>query len=131
VKEMPLMREQLPLLFDRLHATPVGPGWRSSASTSRWTWAASRQLVLKYLNANFEDLFGSLMSSLKLGGSVALADRRQRRADPGGAVLPADGLGQVRRPRAGTGAAAPAPGSTASPTRPTRCWASTCAASCW
>jgi predicted PurR-regulated permease PerM len=32
-----------------------------------------KAFVLKYLNTNFEDLFASLLSSLKLGGSVALA----------------------------------------------------------
>jgi predicted PurR-regulated permease PerM len=35
--------------------------------------ASIKAFVLKYLNANFEDAFGSLLSSLKLGGSVALA----------------------------------------------------------
>jgi predicted PurR-regulated permease PerM len=35
--------------------------------------ASIKTFVVKYLNANVEDAFGSVMSSLQLGGSVALA----------------------------------------------------------
>ncbi|MHB1249825.1 MAG: AI-2E family transporter, partial [Polaromonas sp.] len=35
--------------------------------------ASIKLFVVKYLNANFDGAFGSVMSSLKLGGSVALA----------------------------------------------------------
>ena len=35
--------------------------------------ASIKAFVLKYLNANYEEALGSLLSSLKLGGSVALA----------------------------------------------------------
>jgi len=71
-KELPLLREQVPLLADRLN-TELAPwlarfGFRVSLDV-----ASIKAFVLKYLNANFEDVFGSLLSSLKLGGSVALA----------------------------------------------------------
>lgn len=71
-KELPLLREQVPLLADRLN-TELAPwlaklGFRVSLDV-----ASIKAFVLKYLNANFEDAFGSLLSSLKLGGSVALA----------------------------------------------------------
>ena len=71
-KELPLMREQVPLLLDSLRAT-LKPflaqfGLRFSLEVS-----SIKSFVLKYLSANFEDAFGSLISSLKLGGSVAFA----------------------------------------------------------
>jgi hypothetical protein len=53
-----------------LHATRCGPGWRSSASTSRWTSTACGQL-LQYLQGNYEDALRLLVSSLKVGGSFA------------------------------------------------------------
>lgn len=70
-KELPLLREQVPLLADRLN-TELAPwlakfGFRVSLDV-----ASIKSFVLKYLNANFEDAFGSLLSSLKLGGSVAM-----------------------------------------------------------
>ena len=71
-KEIPLMREQLPLLADKFN------GWLSPLLAKYGFKAALdvdsiKAFVLKYLNANFEDLFASVLSSLKLGGSVALA----------------------------------------------------------
>lgn len=71
-KEIPLMRDQVPVLLDRLNewAKPLlaQMGLRVSLDV-----ASLKGFVLKYLNANFEDAFGSLLASLKLGGSVALA----------------------------------------------------------
>ena len=71
-KEIPLMREQLPLLADKFN------GWLTPLLAKYGFKAALdvdsiKAFVLKYLNANFEDLFASVLSSLKLGGSVALA----------------------------------------------------------
>ena len=71
-KEIPMMREQLPLLADKFN------GWLSPLLGKYGLKVALdvesiKAFVVKYLNANFEDLFGSVMSSLKLGGSVALA----------------------------------------------------------
>lgn len=71
-KEVPLMREQVPLLFDRLNGAlkPMLAQWGLPFSLDV---ANIKAFVLKYLNANFEDAFGSVMASLKLGGSVAFA----------------------------------------------------------
>ena len=71
-KEVPLMREQLPLLADKFN------GWLSPLLAKygfnvKLDVESIKAFVFKYLNTNFEDLFASLMSSLKLGGSVALA----------------------------------------------------------
>ncbi len=70
-KEVPLMREQLPLLAAKFNdwLTPLAAqlGVKVSLDVT-----SIKGFVLKYLNANFEDAFGSILSSLKLGGSVAL-----------------------------------------------------------
>ncbi|MCJ0764198.1 AI-2E family transporter [Variovorax terrae] len=71
-KELPLMREQVPILADRLNAW-LSPWLAQYGFKVSLDVASIKTFVLKYLNANFEDAFGSLMSSLKLGGSVALA----------------------------------------------------------
>jgi predicted PurR-regulated permease PerM len=71
-KELPVLREQVPLLADRLN-TSLAPWLAQFGIHVALDVASIKAFVLKYLNANFEDLFGSLMSSLKLGGSVALA----------------------------------------------------------
>ena len=70
-KEVPLMREQLPLLADKFNdwLSPLLAQYGVKVSLDV---NSIKAFVLKYLNANFEDAFGSLMSSLKLGGSVAL-----------------------------------------------------------
>lgn len=71
-KELPLMREQVPVLLDGLNAS-LKPllgqlGLKFSLDVN-----SIKAFVLKYLSANFEDAFGSVISSLKLGGSVAFA----------------------------------------------------------
>jgi predicted PurR-regulated permease PerM len=70
-KEVPLMREQLPLLAEKLNSwlVPLAKEYGFKVSLDV---ASIKAFVLKYLNANFEDAFSSLLSSLKLGGSVAL-----------------------------------------------------------
>jgi predicted PurR-regulated permease PerM len=71
-KELPLLREQVPVLIDSLNTmlqTLVGAMGHSAVAGC----GASRPSCMKYLNANFEDAFGSLMASLKIGGSVALS----------------------------------------------------------
>lgn len=50
---------------------------------------------MKYLNANVEDAFGSVLASVKIGGSVAFLPYWQCHPDSGGAVLPVDGLGPL------------------------------------
>lgn len=71
-KELPLMREQVPLLFDRLNNW-LKPLMEQLGIPFALDTANIKAFVLTYLNANFEDAFGSLMASVKLGGSVAFA----------------------------------------------------------
>jgi predicted PurR-regulated permease PerM len=71
-KEVPLMREQVPLLADRLN-TGLIPWLAQFGIQVSLDVASIKAAALKYLNANYEDALGSLLSSLKLGGSVALA----------------------------------------------------------
>ena len=70
-KEIPLMREQLPLLADHANAW-LSPLLAQYGFNLTLDVASIKAFVLKYLNTNFEDAFASLLSSLKLGGSVAL-----------------------------------------------------------
>jgi predicted PurR-regulated permease PerM len=71
-KELPLMRDQLPGLLDKLDAAikPLMAQWGVHVNLDM---ANIKAFVTKYLNANFEDAFGSLLTSVKLGGSVAFA----------------------------------------------------------
>jgi predicted PurR-regulated permease PerM len=71
-KELPLMREQLPALLEQLSrsAQPLLQQWGFHVSLDV---ASVKAFVLKYLNANVEDALGSVLTSVKLGGSVAVA----------------------------------------------------------
>ena len=71
-KELPLLREQVPVLADRLN-NALGPWLAQFGIKVSLDVESIKAFVVKYLNANFEDAFGSVLSSLKLGGSVALA----------------------------------------------------------
>lgn len=71
-KEIPLMREQIPLLADRISAG-LTPWLAQFGIKVSLDMGSLKALALKYLNANYQDMFGSLLSSLRLGGSVALA----------------------------------------------------------
>jgi predicted PurR-regulated permease PerM len=72
VKELPLMRDQLPILLDKLDVAikPLMAQWGVHVTLDM---ANIKAFVTKYLNANFEDAFGSVLTSVKLGGSVAFA----------------------------------------------------------
>lgn len=70
-RELPLLREQLPLLAERLNNS-LGPWLAQFGINLSLDVASIQTFVVKYLNANAEDTFGSVLSSLKLGGSVAL-----------------------------------------------------------
>jgi predicted PurR-regulated permease PerM len=71
-KELPLLREQLPLLADRINSV-LSP-WLAQFGIKVSLDGKSLQVFLiKYLNANVEEAVGSVLTSLKLGGSVALA----------------------------------------------------------
>ena len=71
-KEIPLMREQLPLLADKFNAwfAPLAQQYGLKLALDV---GSIKAFVIKYLSANFEDALGSVLTSLKLGGSVALA----------------------------------------------------------
>jgi predicted PurR-regulated permease PerM len=71
-KELPLMRDQLPAMMESVNraVAPLLKQWGVQVSLDG---ASLKAFVLKYFSANVEDVFGSLMTSLKLGGSVALA----------------------------------------------------------
>ena len=71
-KELPMMRQQLPLLADRLN-TGLSPWLAQFGIQVALDVGSIKAFALKYLNANYEEALGSVMSSLKLGGSVALA----------------------------------------------------------
>jgi predicted PurR-regulated permease PerM len=71
-KELPLMRDQVPLLVERLN-TDLTPWLAQFGIKVSLDVASIKAVALKYLNANYEEMFGSVLSSLKLGGSVALA----------------------------------------------------------
>ena len=71
-KEIPLLREQVPLLADRI-TNGLTPWLAQFGIKVSLDIGSLKALALKYLNANYDDVFGSLLSSLKLGGSVALA----------------------------------------------------------
>ncbi len=70
-KEIPLMQAQLPLLADAFNAW-LAPWAAQYGFKVALDVASIKAFVLKYLNANFEDMFAQVLSSLKLGGSVAL-----------------------------------------------------------
>ena len=71
-KEIPLMREQVPLLAERL-STGLAPWLAQFGIKVSLDLGSLKALAMKYLNANYEDMFGSLLSSLQVGGSLALA----------------------------------------------------------
>jgi predicted PurR-regulated permease PerM len=71
-KELPLMRDQIPLLADRLSGW-LQPLLNDLGIQVALDLASVKAFALKYLNANFEEGLGSVLSSLRIGGSVAVA----------------------------------------------------------
>ncbi|MDR3451234.1 MAG: AI-2E family transporter [Rhodoferax sp.] len=71
-KELPLMRDQVPVLLDRLSGW-IEPLLAQFGVKVSLDVASIKGLMLQYLNGNVGETLGSLLSSLKLGGSVALA----------------------------------------------------------
>jgi predicted PurR-regulated permease PerM len=70
-KEVPLMREQVPVMFDRLNDM-LAPKLRQLGMPVALDLASLQERLTRYLNANYRDALASLLPSLKLGGSVAL-----------------------------------------------------------
>ncbi len=71
-KELPLLREQVPKLADSLSAN-LTPWLKQLGFNVSLELSSLKALALKYLNANYEDALASLLTSVRLGGSVALA----------------------------------------------------------
>ena len=72
VKELPLMRDQLPVFLDKVN-TALQPLLRKLGVKLSLDLPSIKAFVMTYLNANFEDTLGSVLASVKLGGSAALA----------------------------------------------------------
>lgn len=71
-KELPLLREQVPVLLDGLN-TSLKPFLAQFGLKFSLDVSSIKAFVLKYLSTNVEDALASVMTSLKLGGSVAFA----------------------------------------------------------
>jgi predicted PurR-regulated permease PerM len=71
-KQLPLLREQIPVLFDNIHAW-LKPLLAQFGVKLTFDFEHVKDFILKYLNTNAEESLGSVLSSVKLGGSVALA----------------------------------------------------------
>lgn len=72
VREWPLLQQQLPLLLDRV-GDLVNPLLAQLGLNVSLNLDDLKNQVVTYLSANREDWLAPLVSSLKLGGSVALA----------------------------------------------------------
>ncbi len=72
VKELPLLRDQFPVLLESAN-TRLKPWLAQWGIHLSLDVASIKGFVATYLNANFEDLMGSALASVKLGGSVAFA----------------------------------------------------------
>jgi predicted PurR-regulated permease PerM len=70
-KELPLMREQIPLLADRINGS-LAPWLAKWGIHVTLDTASIKAFVLKYLDANLEEGFATLMSSARIGGSILL-----------------------------------------------------------
>lgn len=71
-KELPLLREQIPLLADKLNQN-VAPWLAQFGIHVSLDIAGIKAFVLKYLDANLEDGLAAALSSARIGGSIVLA----------------------------------------------------------
>jgi predicted PurR-regulated permease PerM len=71
-KELPLMRDQLPVLLEHANAAvqPLLAQWGFQVALDL---DSVKSFVKTYLDTNFQDAAGSVLSSLKMGGSVAFS----------------------------------------------------------
>ncbi len=72
IKQLPLLREQVPPLLDRFNLF-IQPFLAQFGLHVSFDVAGLKAFAMEHLSANFEDLLGRLMASAKLGGSVALS----------------------------------------------------------
>jgi predicted PurR-regulated permease PerM len=72
VQELPLIRNQLPVVLDKLNVllTPVLAQFGLKADID---FNRIKDLIAQYLNTNSGSAFGALVSSVKVGGSLALS----------------------------------------------------------
>ncbi|MDH4450363.1 MAG: AI-2E family transporter [Rhodoferax sp.] len=70
--EIPLMRAQVPVLLDGFNAA-LKPLFAQWGIQLQFDVGSIKAFVMQYMNANVEDTLGSVLASVKLGGSVALA----------------------------------------------------------
>ncbi|MFZ9179776.1 MAG: AI-2E family transporter [Limnohabitans sp.] len=70
-KELPQLREQLPTVVQRLDAV-LSPWLLSYGIELRLDPASVKAFVLKHFSGSWEDVLDSLLSALRIGGSVAL-----------------------------------------------------------
>jgi predicted PurR-regulated permease PerM len=71
-KELPLLREQVPLLAERINRG-LAPWLAQFGVNVALDPASIKAFVVKYLNANVEDGIAAVLSSARIGGSIALA----------------------------------------------------------
>ena len=71
-KELPLVREQLPALLESAAAL-VQPLLAKGGFQVSLDLDSVKNFVKTYLDTNFQDALGSVLSSLKIGGSVAFS----------------------------------------------------------
>jgi len=71
-KELPLLREQIPVLANALNAH-VLPWLQQHGINAALDTASIKSFVLKYLDANLEDWLATALSSARIGGSFLLA----------------------------------------------------------
>ena len=72
VREWPLLKQQMPLLLDRL-ADAVNPLLAQLGLSLSLDFADLKKQLVAYFSANREDWWAPLMFSIRLGGSVTLA----------------------------------------------------------
>ncbi|NDY91708.1 AI-2E family transporter [Ideonella livida] len=71
-KELPLLRQQVPLLVERM-GTQLQPVLAAWGVQVRLDVASLKALVLKALDGNLEEWLATVLSSVRLGGSLLLA----------------------------------------------------------
>ena len=72
VKQLPLLREQVPPMLDRLNGL-IQPFLSQFGLNVTLDLAGLKTFASEHLSTNFEDSLGRLLASAKLGGSVALS----------------------------------------------------------
>jgi len=71
-KELPQVRDQIPLLAERLNDS-LSPWLAQRGIHVALDTASIKSFVLKYMSANLEDWVATALSSARIGGSIALA----------------------------------------------------------